>query len=239
MIESIAPFQALAEADAEANSDARLLREVQRGDADAYELIMRKYNQRLYRVARGILRNDADAEDVVQEAWIKALGRLDQFRYDGSFGAWLSRITANEAYMRIRRTRLEVTDADVIDRHLSTQAAPEKKAPDHALANEQLRLALRDAIEGLPTGFRMVFVLRSLEGLSVQETARSLGLREATVKTRFHRARRMLRDEFEAQMKSAGTELYEFAGERCDRMVHSVLQRLSIRPGAEPQGEVH
>ncbi len=217
--------------------DQTLVDRVRAGDAAAFELIMRRYNQRLYRIARAILRDPSEAEDVVQEAYVRAYTRLADFNGPDGFGAWLSRIASNEALGRIRkRGRVVAIDdwrrgggeSDDDERGIETMPSP-SPGPERLAASAELRSVIEDAIDGLPDDFRAVFVLRAVEGLTVAETAVSLGIVEATVKTRLHRARRLLRERIAARVDATAPGAFAFAGARCDRMVSRVTTLLGLR----------
>ena len=219
-----------AERKASADDAAALVR-VRRGETAAYELIMRRYNQRLFRIARSILRDDAEAQDAMQEAYVRAYFSLDRFAGPGRLGAWLARITINEALMRKRKqgrtTRLEADGpADDDMRARGEPAGAPAQEPEHRLANAQLRQLIEQAVDGLSEEFRTVFVLRAIEQLSVRETAECLDIPEATVKTRFHRARKLVQERLRGQLEAAEMEVFEFAGRRCDAVVSAVLARL-------------
>lgn len=186
---------------------------------------MRRYNQRLYRIARSILREDHEAMDVVQEAYIKAYYELHQFKGPDGFASWISRITRNEALMRIRKSqRIDY----ILDDPMNKQPEPASsdQPPLDTLANQQLRKLLEAAIDTLPLENRCVYVMRAIQQLSTRETALSLELTEQAVKTRFMRAKNELRKVFESHIEKAGLEVHEFAGERCDFIVSSVLDKL-------------
>lgn len=206
-------------------------------DARLTEGIVREltgqHNQRLFRVARAILGRDADAEDAVQEAWVRALSNLDEFRGDSAFSTWLTRILINEAYGRLRRQRPVVDfTADVepaLRAHiLKFPAASSRPDPEATMASSEVRVLIERAIDALPEPFRVVFVARVVEDMSVEETADLLGLRPETVKTRLHRARARLRRALEAQVSSAQATAFQFDGERCARMTEAVLARLHL-----------
>jgi RNA polymerase sigma-70 factor (ECF subfamily) len=216
-------------------ADAELVACIRAGDPLAFELIMRRYNQRLYRLARGILRNGAEAEDAVQEAYMRGFEKLADFIGPEGFSAWLGRIVVNEALGRLRkRGRVisfddyakdrETGEARGIDSVGSQQPDPERLA-----ASGELRKVLESAIDGLPDDFRAVFILRAVEGMNVVETAECLSIRPETVKTRFHRARRLLRDALGAQFESLMPTTFSFDGAHCDRIVATVLDRLKSR----------
>src|SRR4051794_32672278 len=226
-------------------SDAKLATRARRGDGSAFELIMRRHNRRLFRLARSLLPDDAEAEDVLQEAYLRAFTRLGELAEPRAFAAWLARITVNEALGRRRAAGARVVpleafraakagtdDADDMDRG----PACERPDPERLAASGELRRLLEAAVDALPEEFRAVFVLREVEGLSTAETAAHLALRPETVKTRLHRARRQLQDALGARLLAAAPSLFDFQGERCDRVVAGVLARLA-RPataGARP-----
>lgn len=192
-----------------------------------------RHNQRLFRIARAILGQDAEAEDVVQEAWVRALSRLDQFRGDAAFATWLTRILINEAYGRVRNRKPSVdfsAEAEpAIRAHiLKFPAASSRPDPETTVANDQMRLLLERAIDALPEPFRVIFVARVVEEMSVEETAALFGLKPETVKTRLHRARARLRRSLEAQVSPAETAAFQFDGARCERVTAAVLARLDL-----------
>jgi RNA polymerase sigma-70 factor (ECF subfamily) len=197
--------------------DAMLAERCLARDEDAIRELTRRYNQRLYRLARGILRSDLEAEDVVQDTYIRALAGLEGFRGQSSLGTWLVRIAINEALGRLRRKKPEALDAP--------PAAPVVD-PETLMATAESRVMLERAIDDLPDAFRSVFVARMVEGLSIEETADLFGLRPETVKTRVHRARVRLRASLETQMGPAVRESFAFDGARCDRLTEAVILRL-------------
>ncbi len=198
-------------------------------DDSAFETLMRRYNRRLYRVARSVLRDDAAAEDTVQEAYIRAFTHLARYKPTGSFAAWLTRIAVNEALMNRRRLRKEVSLHDVDEGALHDEridGAEVASAADGFDAGHARRL-LEHAVDTLPEHFRTVFILREVEQLSISDTAASLGLNAATVKTRLHRAQRRLRVELTRQLKRERISIFDFDGARCDRIVVAVRARLA------------
>ncbi len=214
-------------------SDAQLARRVAAGDHIAFEALMRRHNRMLYRTARAILRDDAEAEDALQLAYLHAYTSIGSFRGEARLSTWLTRIVANEAMMRLRQRKREslVIPIDSIadeDRNLdmSTDSGNESDRPDAQAMRGQIRALIERKIDALPQSFRTVFVLRALEELSVEDTAVSLGIPEATVRTRFFRRRSLLRESLAREMDSAIEEAFAFAGDRCDRIVSGVLDRL-------------
>jgi RNA polymerase sigma-70 factor, ECF subfamily len=214
------------------HTDTELLRRMRGGDAAAFAVLMRQNNRRLYRLARGILRDEGDAEEAVQEGYVRALTHLDEFKGQASLASWLARIVTNEALGRLRRRRPSVDIADVAESLDSDSAnnggEPTGSSPEHAAARREIRRAIEHAIDALPAPFRVVFVLRAIEQLSTAETAISLGIPEETVKTRLHRANRLLREALSGEFASIWDDAFPFAGARCDRLVAGVLAR--VRP---------
>ena len=202
-------------------------------DGEAIRIIIRRYNRRLYRVARGVLGDDSEAEDVVQETYVRAFAKLDRFRGESSLSTWLTRIALNEALGRKRRVRpmlaLSVLDeppgrAEVIP----FPSAPTQVDPERSVAQREIRQILERAIDDLPRAFRAVFVLRVIEGMNIEETAGVLGIKPEAVKTRLHRARRSLQGALDQEITSALTDIFPFAGARCSGTADRVLQRLGI-----------
>ncbi len=221
-----------AEPDYPAMDDGALVALVKGGDRGAFRHIMQRCNQRLYRVVRGLVDNNAEAEDVVQEAYVHAFEKIDSFRGEASIATWLTRIALNEAYGRLRKRRhtVEIEHIDALAQMpgkvvmFPNQFGGED--PAAAAARQQLRHMLECAVDGLPEAFRIVFVLREIEGCTVEETATALDLRPETVKTRLHRARRLLRKILHDNVSTALTDAFPFLGPRCQRMTESVMARI-------------
>ncbi len=213
-------------------SDAELAARVRGGEPALFELIMRRHNRRLFRIARGILGDDAEAEDAVQEAYVSAYFKLEQFRGPDGFAGWLAQIVVNQALGRRRkRLRLVTSSLDVLEQAANSDAATvDMKStegnPEAGLHELQLRRLLEQAIDGLPMAFRTTFVLREIEQMSVADTARVLGIEEATVKSRMHRARRLLQRDLTSELATVLRGAFDFGGERCDRIVAGVLARI-------------
>jgi RNA polymerase sigma-70 factor (ECF subfamily) len=214
-------------------SEAELVEAAKRNDEAAIRSIIRVHNRMLFRLARSILPSDDEAEDAVQAAYMRGFEGLASFRGEARLGTWLGRIVLNEALGRARRQRPTVAldeleslpSADIIVFPASANAAD----PERAMAEQQTRHMLEQAIDELPEAFRTVLVARLIEEMSVDETARLLGLRPETVKTRLHRARVMLRSALEKQFGAALNDIYPFAGERCQRMADRVVAALRER----------
>jgi RNA polymerase sigma-70 factor, ECF subfamily len=208
-------------------TDDALVERVRDDDRVAFETLMRRYNARLFRLARAMLRDEADAEDVVQESYVRAFERLGQYRGPGRFVDWLTRIAANEALARLRRAqRIAPEQGDGPVAQVLPLFGEHAPSPEQDLADAQLRAVLERSIDELPEDFRVAFVLREVERLSVAETAACLGIDPQTVKTRVHRAKRLLRTTLDRRMRSGVRAAFPFAGARCDRIVLGVLARL-------------
>lgn len=200
------------------------------GDGAAFELLMRRHNQLLFRTARSILKNDAEAEDAVQEGYLRAWRALGEFRTESRLSTWLVRIVANEALGRLRRTGAQVIplEAAMTSPEPETQAAftdTPQRGPEHSALRSQVRTLLESRIDLLPEVYRTVFMLRAVEEMSVEEVAQALDIPEATVRTRFFRARSLLREGLAGEMDGAIGEVFAFDGARCDRIVANVLAR--------------
>ena len=213
-----------------ADDDASLVRRVLAGDPTAFAVLMRRFNRRLYRLARAILGDDAEAEDALQEAYLDAHRCLGQFRGEASLATWLSRLVVNECLGRMRRSArrqnvIPMTPSPA-DREIEAVPSDEVGSPDAAADRAQMRAILERRIDALPETFRAVFVLRSVEELSVEETAECLGIPAETVRSRHFRAKSLLREALAREVDIAERNVWEFAGERCDRIVARVLSRL-------------
>jgi RNA polymerase sigma-70 factor (ECF subfamily) len=201
------------------------------GDDAAFEWIMRRHNRRLYRLARAVLHDGAEAKDALQDAYLAAYRALKQFRGESTLGTWLARIVLNECMARQRRSRRR----DNVVRIMSMESHPEavneavdtREKPDDALARAQMQDLLEHSVNELPEGLRVAFVLRSVEELSVEETAQYLGVTEEAVRTRHFRARSILRERLAKVIDAAERNIYEFGGCECDGIVDSVLARIA------------
>lgn len=213
----------------ERTDDSGLLAALRQGQAGAFEQLMRRYNRRLFRAARGIVRDDAEAQDAVQEGYLHAFQSLHRFRGDSSIGTWLTRIVINQALTQQRRYGRVVLwseeHADEEGEMPEQHDSPSRSAEDE-FARRELRERLQQAVDLLPPIYRSVFILRSVEGLSVEETAQALRVSGDVVKTRLLRARAMLRDTLSPSGEAEAQRLYDFQGHRCDEAVSVVLARL-------------
>lgn len=210
--------------------DTELAARAARGEEAAFEAIMRRHNRLLFRTARGILKSDAEAEDALQDAYLRAWHGLDRFRAEARLSTWLVRIVANEALGRLRRRGAQVipleaamqsTEPDLQDSlHDDADRQPERQA-----MRAQMRRLMEARIDLLPDAFRSVFMLRAVEELSVEEVAQALQIPQATVRTRFFRARSLLREGLSQDVDLAIGDAFSFDGARCDRIVAAVLSR--------------
>ncbi|MGH9777514.1 MAG: RNA polymerase sigma factor [Candidatus Acidiferrales bacterium] len=209
--------------------DEEVVERVRAGEVALFEILMRRHNQRLYRVARAILGNDSEAEDVMQDAYVRAYRHMDQFEHRARFSTWLTKIAVHEALARLRRSRrFEVLDtvADGEDK-AGGGFASSTRDPERQMFDTEMKTLLETAIAALPQEYRSVFVLREVEGMSTAETAEALELSEEAVKTRLHRARAMLQTTLYAHVGEAAPAAFHFHLSRCDRVVAAVLKRIT------------
>jgi len=205
------------------------------GRRDAFREIMRRCNRRLFRVARGIVRDEPEAEDIVQAAYVHAFEHLSTFRGDSALATWLTRIVLNEANgrLRARKPTVGIEHVETLQREGGRVIAfPSRfgtEDPAAHAARGEMRRMLEEAVDELPEAFRLVFVMREIEECSIEDTANSLGIKPETVKTRLHRARRLLRAALNDTLASTMTDAFPFLGARCDRMTNTVLARIADR----------
>ena len=219
--------------------DAALAAAAARGAEAAIRALTRRYNQRLFRTARAILRDEAEAEEAVQEAWMKALAGLDTFRNEAKLSTWLTRIVANESLTRLRRLKRSAEVVPLMDDlppAVEMEEAREEtpRDPPNETYRGEMRRLVETKIDALPESFRTVFVLRAVEDMTVEETAAALGIPEATVRTRFFRARGLLRESIARDVDFAVDDAFGFAGERCERITAAVLERMGSDPISRP-----
>ena len=210
-------------------TDDELVKRCLARDEESIRIVTRRYNQRLFRIARGILGSDVDAEDAVQEAYLKAFAGLDRFRGESGLGTWLTRILMNEALGRTRRRSPVVLAADQTakrDGGTAFESASAGPDPEMTMAQTEMRELLEQSIDRLPDPFRVVFIARFVEGMSVEETAAAFRLRPETVKTRAYRAKARLRADLKERLGATVSEVFRFDGARCDRLTDTVLRRL-------------
>jgi RNA polymerase sigma-70 factor, ECF subfamily len=209
--------------------DAEIVGRILAGERGLFEILMRRYNQQLYRAARAVVNDEAEVEDIMQQAYFNAFTHLHQFEERARFSTWMTRIVLNEAFAR-RRKRQQVDafakrhpgddDGEMME-PTTSQPDPERQA-----YGQELRRVLEDAVDALPESYRTVFMLRDVEGLSTSETGEGLGLGEEAVKTRLHRARAMIRRTVTARIGGTAEQAFQFHAPRCDRVVAAVLARI-------------
>jgi len=216
--------------------DLDIARRVAGGDVRAFERLLRRFNRPLYRVARAIVKDDAEAEDVLQEALLRAYRSMGDFRGDARLATWLVRIVANEALARLRTRQRrgavvplhpDAQDLDDLDSSQNEAPMSMRHDPERSALRGELRRLLESRIDALPDAFRVVFVLRALQELSVEETAACLAIPTATVRSRFFRARGLLREALSQDIDRAYDEAFEFGGVHCDRITERVLARIA------------
>jgi RNA polymerase sigma-70 factor (ECF subfamily) len=211
--------------------DGEVIARVLAGDVGLFEVLMRRYNQRLYRAARAIVRDEVEAEDVMQETYVRAYAALGQFEGRSQWSTWLVRIAVNEALARVRRRgrfvsreAVDVMEDQDMDDELRRGAG--RQGPEAVAAARELNVFVERAIDDLPDTYRAVFVLREVEEMSTAEVAGALDISEELVKVRLHRARAELRRLLDAQLGAATREVFDFHASRCDRIVAAVLARI-------------
>ncbi len=211
-------------------SDEQVVAQVLGGHTALFELLMRRYNERVYRVARAMVRDEDEAEDVMQQAYVNAYANLRQFNGRSLFSTWLTRIAINEALGRLRRKRRyePLDDQSSKVEHAMTETSPGN--PEQQALTSELRALLEWAIDDLPDGAREVFVLREVEGLSTSEVADLLSVSQDAVKTRLSRARGTLRRALTARVGSSTSEVFRFHRPRCDKVVAHVMARIAALP---------
>jgi RNA polymerase sigma-70 factor (ECF subfamily) len=207
--------------------DLALARRIAGGDRAGFDVLMRRNNRRLFRLARAALRNDAEAEEALQEVYIAVYRGIARFRGESTLATWLSRLVLNECAERLRKDARRQNAAPTTGGDGVEEAHDdEHDRPEQLLMRAEMRALLERKVDALPKDFRIVFMLRSVEELSVEETADVLGLDPATVRTRHFRARGLLREALAREIDIAGRDLFDFAGTRCDRIVATVNTRL-------------
>ena len=220
--------EALTPAGTSALSDEEVVERVLAGDTALYEVVMRRYNTRLYRVARSILRNDGEAEDVMQDAYVRAFQHLGQFEGRAKFSTWLTRIAVHEALARTQKAR-RFEDWDDMNENQQNEigATSLRSNPESETASVEMSKILEQAIENLPEGYRAVVMMRDVEDMTTAETAECLSLSQENVKIRLHRAHGMLRKKLYANARISAADAFPFHAPRCDRVVANVFARLA------------
>ena len=225
--------------DLTALDDRVLVRMASDDDEQAVRVLVRRHNRRLFRVARAVLKDDAEAEDVVQETYVRAFTNLASFRGDASLSTWLTRIALNDALGRARRRRpsVEFRDDEIQEGRvlMFPSMTTAESNPETETARGHMRKILEEAVDELPEPFRVIFVMRDVEGLNVEETASHLSIKAETVKTRLFRARRLLRNAIEQRLSAGFSELFPFDGDRCAHMADRVIERLRAKSAENPE----
>ncbi len=231
--------EALQDHIATGGDELSLARRIATGDRAGFEVLMRRYNRRLYRLARALLRDDAEAKDALQEAYLCAYRSIGQFRGEAALSTWLSRLVLNECGARRRRSVRRENIVPIVSVDLSTEMfarIPDSgEPPDHCTEREQMRHVLERKVSELPETLRLVFVLRSIEELSVEEIAATLSIPPDTVRSRHFRAKGMLRESLAKEIDLAEGDIFDFGGAHCDSVVANVLGRLQGQP-QQPTG---
>lgn len=206
--------------------DTDIIRHVLSGETDYFELLMRRYNQRLFRVIRTYVSDRAAIEDIMQEAYIKAYTKLDQFRGEASFSTWLIRIGINEAlrHLRKKRPNVDSIDDELASARIISIKDNDEIGPENRTIMNENRHILEEAIDQLPEKYKIVFMMREIEGMSHAEVAEALELSESNAKVRLHRAKSMLRTQL--YRVTEGGEVFTFGNEHCDRLVERVMERI-------------
>jgi RNA polymerase sigma-70 factor (ECF subfamily) len=220
-----------------AMTDEEVVQRVRDGETALFEVLMRRYNQRIYRTSRSILGNDGEAEDVTQDAYIRSYMHLDQFDGRAKFSTWLTKIAVHESLARLRkRQRLVEIDAASGSTEEAMNLESKAPSPEQEVLTQTWKVVLEAAIDRLPQTYRSVFMLREVEQLDTAETAMCLDISEGSVKVRLHRARVLLRNEIYAQTGAATAAAFHFDGARCDRIVSAVFARIRSLHGFDAQG---
>lgn len=212
-------------------TDEDLVHRILKGESFLFEIIMRRYNQRLFRVTKSILKNEGEAEDVIQDAYVRAYENLHQFAGEAKFSTWLTKIAIYESLRRLRKSK-RLTSLEMLTKgkEIMSILKDESGNPEKDFLRRRIIELLENAISNLSAKYSLVIMLRDVEGLSTEETANCLGISEEAVKTRLHRARTILRKELSSGAGITVKDLYPFAGERCDRIVAAVMERISLLP---------
>lgn len=209
-------------------SDDALVTRIRAGEIALFEEMMRRYNQRLYRVVRAIVKDEHEAEEAMQQAYIQAYQHLDQFAGRSQFSTWITRIAIHEALGRRRRRSPDQSSSPWSDEGAIAQVESSMPDPERLTYAGELRSLLERSVDALPEAYRVVFVCRDVEGLTTRETAELLEIGDEAVKTRLHRARAMLRRELFARVGTTSADAFAFHRSRCDAVVRAVLQRLAL-----------
>lgn len=208
--------------------DNQIIARILAGEKEQYAILIRKFNQRLYRVGMSILDEDAEVEDAMQTAYIKAYENLKKFAFRSGFGTWLTRIMINESLLRLKkRKRLKHFDEDIVSSQHFQMKTTDMQTPAAKTINSELKQILEKAIRELPAKYKTVFIMREIEGLNTEETKNCLQISEVNVKVRLNRAKMLLKTSLGAYYKKE--EILHFHLNRCDRMVLQVMNSIESR----------
>ncbi len=210
-------------------SDDEVVRRVIKGEIALFEILMRRYNRRLFRVTRSIVTNDLEAEDIVQDAYVRAYEHLNQFEGRARFSTWLTKIAIYQAYARVRRIDYQKVDSISLLEDQGLDMKSKERNPEQQIYDGELKMVLERAFDALPNDYKSVFMLREIEGLSTAETAECLEISEENAKTRLYRARSLFQRELYSLAGANDNAAFQFLGERCDRIVARVLERILPR----------
>ena len=224
------PDEIAVEATNDELSDEEVVQRVIQGEPAHFEILMRRYNRRLFRVTRSIVTNDLEAEDIIQDAYVRAYEHLHQFEGRAKFSTWLTKIAIYEAYARVRRFDYQKVDSISVLEGQGMDVKAKGRDPEQQIYDGELKMVLEKAFDTLPNDYRSVFMLREIEGLSTAETAECLEISEENVKTRLHRARAQLQRELYSLVGANANVAFQFLGTRCDRIVKRVLARILPQP---------
>ncbi|WP_276500204.1 RNA polymerase sigma factor [Terrimonas pollutisoli] len=208
-------------------SDKEIIGRILSGEKNLYAIIIRRYNQRLYRVGMSIINDDAEVEDIMQVAYINAWENLDKFAFKASFSTWLTRILINESLLRLKKRGRSINmNDDTMDKEIYQQQTATVRTPVGQMLNTELKVILEEAIRNLPDKYRIVFIMREIEGLNVAETQECLDLSEANVKVRLNRAKALLKESLNGYYKKE--DILHFHLSRCDRMIERVMNQIAV-----------
>src|SRR5215510_10494639 len=210
-------------------TDEQVVQRVIAGEPALFEILMRRYNQRLFRVTRSIVTNDLEAEDIIQDAYVRAYEHLSQFEGRARFSTWLTKIAIYEAYARVRRINHQKVDSLSVLEARGLDVKSKGRDPEQQIYDGELKIVLEKAFDALPQDYRSVFMLREIEGLNTAEAAECLEISEENIKTRLHRARALLQRELYSLAGANENAAFQFLGDRCDRIVARVLERILSR----------
>jgi len=208
-----------------AASDEDIVERMKSGETYLFEIIMRRYNQRLFRVIRGILRDESEVEEVMQEAYVRAYEHIDQFAGRSKFSTWLTKIAVYEAYARLKSRHRTSGFHDYMEELMATS----DRSPEERTFDAEMRSLLERAIDSLPAEYRAVLMMRDVEGFSTSETAECLNITEQNVKVRLFRARATIRRQLFERAGAASSKAFQFLGARCDQMVQKVFARIGVQ----------